>query len=76
MSSEHPGGVNVAMGDGSVRWINQTISSWKINPVTGLPFGVTRDATSGSYTVTAGSAVGVWQKITTRDGNDVISTEF
>ena len=27
-SSEHPGGVNVLMGDGSVRFVKETVDSW------------------------------------------------
>lgn len=48
-SSLHPGGVNVLMGDGSVRFIKETIDS-------------TED--EGKF--------GVWQKLATRNGGEVI----
>ncbi|GIW87004.1 MAG: hypothetical protein KatS3mg108_1328 [Isosphaeraceae bacterium] len=40
-SSFHPGGLNVAMCDGSVRFIKDTIDTWALDPSTGLPPGVT-----------------------------------
>jgi prepilin-type processing-associated H-X9-DG protein len=38
-SSLHPGGVNVLMGDGAVRFVADTIDSWPTDPVTGEPSG-------------------------------------
>ena len=48
-SSLHPGGVNVLMGDGSVRFIKETIDSSE------------NEGKSG-----------VWQKLATRNGGEVI----
>jgi prepilin-type processing-associated H-X9-DG protein len=71
-SSMHPGGVNVAMMDGSVRFIKETIDSWPINPSTGWPIGVSRDANL-LYVTAHDTHVGVLQKLTTRAGNESIS---
>ena len=72
VSSEHPGGANVAMADGSVRFLKSTIDSWQIDGVSGLPTGVTRDPVTGTYTISLRAKVGVWQQITTRKGGEVV----
>ena len=46
----------------------------QINKITGLPNGVTRDAVTGTYSVSPQAHVGVWQKITTRDWGDVVGS--
>ena len=78
VSSEHPGGANVAMVDGSVRFMKETIDTWKINKLTGLPVGWKRDPSSSfSNLIPIGpqqTLVGVWQKITTRNWGDVVGS--
>jgi prepilin-type N-terminal cleavage/methylation domain-containing protein/prepilin-type processing-associated H-X9-DG protein len=73
-SSNHPGGVNVAFTDGSVRFIKDTIASWGNDPAKGgwvegfpaiyaLPF-------TGDY---GRAKPSVWQALSTRRGGEVIS---
>ncbi len=57
-SSFHPGGVNVLMGDGSTRFVKNTISSQSF----------TDDQMS-----LPGSLAGVWQALGTRNGGETVS---
>jgi prepilin-type N-terminal cleavage/methylation domain-containing protein/prepilin-type processing-associated H-X9-DG protein len=67
-SSRHPGGVNVLMGDGSVRSIKDSIQSWPLNPITGVPVGAKVNAQGLWVNL---PPPGVWQAISTRSGDEV-----
>jgi prepilin-type processing-associated H-X9-DG protein/prepilin-type N-terminal cleavage/methylation domain-containing protein len=71
-SSMHPGGANVAFVDGSVKFISDTIDSWAHEPSTATPLGVTRDI-SGLFQLAPETRFHVWQVLTTRAGNEVVS---
>ena len=68
-SSLHPGGLNALMGDGSARFIKQTISSWPFDPLTGTPRGATRDR-QGVWSNLP--RPGTWQALGTRSGGEVV----
>ena len=72
VSSRHPGGANAAFVDGSVKFIKDTIDSWAVDPSTATPLGVTRDL-SGLFQLAPETRFHVWQVLTTRAGNEVVS---
>ncbi|QEH32162.1 Type II secretion system protein G precursor [Aquisphaera giovannonii] len=71
-SSRHPGGMNAAFADGSVRFLKDSINTAPYNPSTGLPVGLTQDSNG---IVSYGAPWGVWQAISTRNKGEVISAD-
>ena len=67
--SNHPGGANFAFVDGSARLVRNTINSWPVKPVGGLPVGVTGDW-QHLYQVAPGIQFGVFQALSTRAGGE------
>jgi len=72
-SSFHPGGVNVAFTDGSVRFIKESVDCWTFDPTTGYPIGVTRDVSP--WIVGPKAKIGVWQALASANGGEVISAD-
>jgi len=73
-SSFHPGGMNAAFCDGSVKFLKDTINTMPFDAATGLPLGIQPDA-NGILQKVPGHQMGVWQALSTRNGGEVISSD-
>jgi len=72
-SSFQPGGANFAIVDGSVHFLKDSISSWPIDPGTGLPVGMTLGGNPKLYSDT--TPFGVYQAISSRNRGEVVSSD-
>jgi prepilin-type N-terminal cleavage/methylation domain-containing protein/prepilin-type processing-associated H-X9-DG protein len=68
-SSAHPNGLNALMGDGSVRFIKDTIQSWPYDRTSGYPLGA-QVGGGGAWTNTPPPSI--WQALATRSGGDLV----
>jgi hypothetical protein len=68
-SSPRPGGLNALMGDGSGRFIKDSIDTWPYDQLTGVPRGA-RLSSDGWWENLP--RAGVWQMLGTRAGGEIV----
>ena len=67
-SSQHPGGVNLLMGDNSVRFVKETIDTWPYDPKTGNPLNAYQTKNGDWQNL---PKPGIWQALSTRNGGEI-----
>jgi prepilin-type N-terminal cleavage/methylation domain-containing protein len=70
--SMHPGGLNALLGDGSARFLSDTIDTWTFDVVSGEPRNVVRNPDG---TFSHPNPPGLWQRLGTRGSGDTADFE-
>ena len=72
VGSFHPGGANGGFCDGSVHFLRDTIESTPFDPATGAVASFALNPATQTYSLAPDARLGVWQKLTTRAGGEVV----
>ena len=75
VGSFHPGGANVGLCDGSVRFLKDTIQSVPFDPATGNVPAFVKNSATGLWSIAPGAQLGVWQKLATRNFGEVVGAD-
>jgi prepilin-type N-terminal cleavage/methylation domain-containing protein/prepilin-type processing-associated H-X9-DG protein len=73
--SLHPGGVNCAFGDGSVKFIKNSINSWPFDSRTESSPSLAIDPSTEVPCIRPGATVGVWQQLSTRSSGEIVGAD-
>jgi prepilin-type N-terminal cleavage/methylation domain-containing protein/prepilin-type processing-associated H-X9-DG protein len=75
VGSFHPGGANIGMCDGSVKFIKDSVQSLPFNPGTGKNDAFIYSSSTFTWSIAPGIRLGVWQSLSTRDFSDVFASD-
>jgi prepilin-type N-terminal cleavage/methylation domain-containing protein/prepilin-type processing-associated H-X9-DG protein len=75
VNSLHPGGANCTFGDGSVKFIKNSINSWPMNETGWWPANLGQNLNTGAPFVISGATLGVWQQLSTRSGGEIVGAD-